>query len=332
MLSRSLVTHESLSVGVDLGGTKTEVVLLRSWPGTARYEVLERERVATQQEAGYAAILESTAALIERVSAAATPAAALPVGVGMPGSVTRREGVVKNSNTVGLNGRPFREDLQRRLGRAVAFENDANCFALAEARFGAGNEYHEGVVFGVIMGTGVGGGLVLFGRPWAGPQNLGGEWGHHAVGPWQRWDRAAEASAGRSYGLGLSEPGPCYCGKTGCLELYLSGPAVERDYERRSGRSSALPRIAAARNDDEHAGAAIAELLEAFGRGLGNLISMLDPSAVVLGGGVSNLDCLYTEGVASVARYVFNDELTTPILRHTLGDSAGVLGAALLES
>lgn len=324
--------HETLSLGVDLGGTKTEVVLLRSWAGTSRYEVLERERVPTPQAEGYLAIVENTAALVERaIAAAGRSPLELPVGVGMPGSVTRREGLVKNSNTVCLNGRPFRQDLEKRLGRGVAFENDANCFALAEARFGAGSEHREGVVFGVILGTGVGGGLVLFGRPWAGPQNLGGEWGHHAVGPWFRWDRAALASAGRTHGLGLSERGPCYCGKTGCLELYLSGPAVERDYERRSGQRWPLARIAAERGADEHARAAIGELIEAFGRGLGNLISILDPSAVVLGGGVSNLDFLYTDGVASVARYVFNDELTTPILRHTLGDSAGVIGAALLE-
>jgi len=332
VLTRSVVAHEILSVGVDLGGTKTEVALLKSWPGTHRYEVVARERVPTPYDAGYAAILETTAALVERVVADAGQShASLPVGVGMPGSITRRDGVVKNSNTVSLNGRPFRQDLEARLGRAVAFENDANCFALAEARFGAGREYHDGVVFGVILGTGVGGGLVLFGKPWPGPQSLGGEWGHHAVGPWQRWDAAVEASAGRAHGLGLSERGPCYCGKTGCLELYLSGPAVERDYERRSGRRWPLPRIASERAHDQHAASAIAEMLEAFGRGLANLISMLDPSAIVLGGGVSNLDCLYTEGVASVARYVFNDELTTPIVRHTLGDSAGVLGAALLE-
>lgn len=322
---------ERLSVGVDLGGTKTEVALMRSWPGTARYEVLERERIPTPQAEGYAAIVESTAALVLRTIVTAGRAGPeLPVGVGMPGSVTRRTGVVKNSNTVSLNGRPFRQDLEQRLGCAVMFENDANCFALAEARFGAGAQYREGVVFGVILGTGVGGGLVLFGRPWAGPQSLGGEWGHHAVGPWQRWDRAGQASDNRDYGLGLSERGPCYCGKTGCLELYLSGPAVERDYERRSGRRWPLARIAAERAGDEHAASAIAEFVEAFGRGLGNLISILDPTAVVLGGGVSNLDLLYTEGVANVARYVFNDELTTPILRHTLGDSAGVLGAALL--
>ncbi len=332
MLEPWLVAHEQLSVGVDLGGTKTEVALLRRWPGTARYEVLERSRVPTPQAEGYAAIVEATAALVERtIAAAGCSGLELPLGVGMPGSVTRREGVVKNSNTVSLNGRPFRQDLEARLRRRVAFENDANCFALAEARFGAAREHHDGVVFGVILGTGVGGGLVFFGRPWAGPQHLGGEWGHHAVGPWLSWDEAGRASPGREHGLGLSERGPCYCGKTGCLELYLSGPAVERDYERRAGRRWPLARIAAERAADEHAAGAISEMLEAFGRGLGNLISILDPSAVVLGGGVSNLDLLYTEGVASVARYVFNDELTTPILRHTLGDSAGVLGAALLE-
>lgn len=315
---------------MDLGGTKTEAVLLRRSGGSPHHEVLERERVPTPQSDGYAAIVENTASLVERVLSTA-PAAARPlIGVGMPGSVTRRDGLVKNSNTVCLNGQPFRQDLQHRLGREVAFENDANCFALAEALLGAGSDHAEGVVFGVIMGTGVGGGLILHGKPWPGPQQLGGEWGHHAVGPWRRWDQASLATAGHSLGLGLLERGPCYCGKTGCLELYLSGPAVEEDYERRAGRRLPLSEIARQRSHDVHAEAALAEMLEAFGRGLGNLISILDPSAIVLGGGVSNLDCLYDEGVTRVARYVFNDELTTPILRHRLGDSAGVLGAALL--
>src|SRR5690606_35304811 len=142
----------------------------------------------------------------------------LPTGLGMPGSVTRREGLVKNSNTVCLNGKPFRQDLGKALGRRIEFENDANCFALAEARLGAGRDYRDGIVFGVILGGGVGGGMLVTGRGWPGLQGLGGEWAHHAVGPWRTEKHAAEATDGREVGLGLSERGRCYCGKTGCLE------------------------------------------------------------------------------------------------------------------
>jgi fructokinase len=322
-----------ITLGVDLGGTKTEAAVLRRVVGSEKFEILARQRVATPQSEGYLAVLGNTAALVRTLLAeVGLSTAQVLVGVGMPGAVTRRGGLVKNSNTVCLNGRPFREDLSRAIGCPIAFDNDANCFALAETLLGAGRPYAKGVVFGVILGTGVGGGLILQGRPWPGPQNLGGEWGHHAVGPWYRWDRAGRAQAGRHLGLGLTERGPCYCGKTGCVELYLSGPAIEQDYQRRSGRSLDLRRIAEARSHDAFAVAALAEMLEAFGRALGNLISILDPSAIILGGGLSHLEHLYTEGVASVARYVFNDELLTPILKNELGDSAGVLGAALLQA
>lgn len=324
---------ETVSLGVDLGGTKTEAVILRRFGGSrgegGRYEVLARERVATEASAGYGAVLAGTAELIQLVlRVAGLSLSETPIGVGMPGAVTRREGLVKNSNTVCLNGRPFREDLSRALGRAVAFENDANCFALAEAELGAGRAYRDGIVFGVILGTGVGGGLVVAGRVWPGPQSLGGEWGHHAVGPWSRF---GTAPARGELGLGLPALAPCYCGKTGCLELYAAGPAVERDYASRSGERRGLAEIAQRRGEDVHAAAAIEQLLEAFGRGLANVIDIVDPSAVVLGGGVSNLACLYDEGAQRVGRYVFNDELLTPILKHELGDSAGVLGAALLD-
>jgi fructokinase len=247
----------------------------------------------------------------------------------MPGAVTRSAGLVKNSNTVCLNGRPFRDDLSALLGASITFENDANCFALAEARLGAARAHRAGVVFGVILGTGVGGGLVIDGKTWPGPQHLGGEWGHHAVGPWNRPGAPVAVGAGPNRAR-LSERPLCYCGKTGCLELYASGPAIERDYLGRSGERRKLPEIVARRATDAHADAALDEFLEAFGRGLANVIDVLDPSAVVLGGGVSNVDLLYTEGVARVANYVFNDELVTPILKHQLGDSAGVIGAALL--
>jgi fructokinase len=176
---------------------------------------------------------------------------------------------------------------------------------------GAGAAFRDGVVFGVILGTGAGGGLVLRGTVWPGAQGIAGEWGHHAVFP----DR-----------------GPvCYCGRRGCLEVFASGPAVERDYRERAGVPLPLAEIARRREEDRHAREAIEGLLEAFGRGLANVIDILDPSAIVIGGGVSNLDFLYTEGRARVARCVFNDELTTPILKNALGDSSGVLGAALLN-
>ena len=354
--------NDLLSIGVDIGGTKIEAVVLGRPAGSAlgsgQYQILARRRVATERERGYEAVLETTAQCIRATAGdAGISPATTPIGVGMPGSITRREGLVKNANTVCLNGKPFRSDLERLIGRAIRFENDANCFALAEAVLGAGCEHVQGIVFGVIMGTGVGGGIVIGGKVWAGPQNIAGEWGHHAVGPW--WRRSlrdvptaarkplgveagrephdtagrtsTEHSGPREEALGLGERPVCYCGNTGCLELYASGVAVENDYRRRTGKSKELSEIVIRRESDSAAAESLDEMLEAFGRGVANVVDILDPSAVVLGGGASNLDILYTEGVARVARYVFNDELLTPILKHKLGDSAGVIGAALLD-
>lgn len=303
---------EAIVLGIDLGGTKTEAVLARR-SGLHDLTVLARKRVPTLAAAGYEGVLRTVVDLARSLAKEASlDLATAPIGVGMPGGVTRREGLVKNSNTVCLNGRPFRADLEARLGRRVAFENDANCFALAEARLGAASAHVAGIVFGVILGTGVGGGISVRGELWPGAQGIAGEWGHHAV--WPHRERV------------------CYCGRTGCVELYASGPAVERAYLERSGAPLPLPEIAARRAADPHAEAALDDLLETFGRGLANVIDVLDPSAIVLGGGVSNLDLLYSEGAARVARHVFNDELTTPILKNALGDSAGVLGAALIAS
>ncbi len=297
-------------VGVDVGGTKLEA--MAAWMGTDEsMEVVARHRRPTERERGYDAIVQDIVTLVREVAATLqTPWSQVAVGLGVPGAVTRRTGVVKNSNTTCLNGRSLREDVGAALEKRVAFDNDANCFALAEARLGAGRPHRDGVVFGVILGTGVGGGLVLRGELWPGPQDIAGEWGHHAV----------------FHGQGAA----CYCGNRGCLEMFASGPAVERTYKERTGVHRSLVEIAARREKDSHAEAAIELLLEAFGRGLANVVDILDPSVVVLGGGVSNLDLLYTEGVARVAKYVFNDELLTPIVRHELGDSAGVFGAALL--
>jgi fructokinase len=298
------------ALGVDLGGTKIEAVVLQ---GAARTE-LARLRVPTDRDEGYDAIVARTAALIADVLRVAGlgPSDPVTVGVGMPGHVSRATGLVKNSNTVCLNGRPFREDLARVAGRPMAFENDANCFALAEATLGAAAAHRDGVVFGVIMGTGVGGGLVVRGEVWPGIQGLGGEWGHHAV-----WGGRPDGRA-------------CYCGQRGCLEQYASGSAVEADYAARTGERRSLADIAARRGADDAADAVLDSLLDAFGRGLANLIDIIDPSAVVLGGGVSNLDLLVREGPARVRSYVFNDELLTPIVKNALGDSAGVIGAALV--
>lgn len=324
---------ERISLGIDFGGTKIEAAVIARKAGAgshgeAGFRVLSRQRVPTERDRGYEAVLESTIGLVQSAAKeAGLDLATLPIGVGMPGSVTRRDGLVKNSNTLCLNGHPFRQDIEQRLQARVLFENDANCFALAEALLGAGRAYaHDGVVFGVIMGTGVGGGLIVRGRPWAGIQGLGGEWGHHAVGPWRRPGQGGEVT-----GAGLSERPVCSCGRYGCLELYASGGGIEREYERRSGEPRRLSELLTRQATDEHARVLVDELLEAFGRGLANVIDILDPSAVVLGGGVSNLDLLYTDGRARVAKYVFNDELETPILRHELGDSAGVIGAALLH-
>ena len=322
------MTHE-LRIGVDLGGTKTEAVVVRL--GGADPEVLARRRIATARELGYAHIVEQTRGLVADVARDAgvdvgAAGSIGGIGVGMPGSVTMRRAdgsaspvpLVKNSNTTCLNGMPFRADLTTALGRTdVAFANDANCFALAEAVWGAARGAR--VAFGVIMGTGVGGGVVMRdprdgarARAWDGAQGIAGEWGHVVLDP----------DAGP----------PCYCGRRGCIETYLSGPAIERDYASRSGKQLRLAAIGELAKEGEHvATALLTERVDTFGRALSIVINVLDPDVIVLGGGVSNLQLLYDEGVRAVDRWVFNDQVATRIVKNELGDSAGVLGAALLE-
>jgi fructokinase len=306
--------HAPLRLGVDLGGTKTEAVVLRS-AISEEPEVIARVRVPTGATEGYDHIVENTARTIDRVAAEAGLFALPPIGVGMPGSVTRRGtdvALVKNSNTTCLNGRPFRRDLEARVGAPIAFANDANCFALAEATFGAAAGAR--VTFGVIMGTGVGGGIALADasgapRVWDGAQGIAGEWGHVVLDP---------------------VLGPqCYCGRRGCVEQYLSGPALERAYEARTGRRAPLATLAASTEPD--AVAILDAAMETFGRALATVINVLDPDVVVLGGGVSNVARFTTDGRAAVARWTFTDDLQTRIVKNALGDSAGVLGAALLN-
>jgi fructokinase len=229
-------------------------------------------------------------------------------GIGAPGVVSPRTGLMKNANTLCLIGRPLKTDLERMLRRKIEIQNDANCFALAEALYGAGRG--KKLVFGVIMGTGCGGGIVHNGEVITGPQAIAGEWGHMSVNP----------------------DGPLsYCGQRGCVETYISGGGLEARYAEQFGSKKSFKEIV----KDYHAGDAktvafMKAFFRLFGRSLANLIDVLDPDVVVLGGGVSNFDALYTEGVAEVARQVFSDSLETPIVKHQLGDSAGVIGAALI--
>ena len=270
------------------------------------HAIVRRVRVATERERGYDWILGRVAAVVEDL-VRDVPGCDV-VGIGTPGSLSRRTGTLKNSNTICLNGQPIAADLETRLGLPVRLENDANCFALAEALLGAGRG-HE-VVFGVILGTGVGGGIVVGGRLWSGPQDIAGEWGHHVLDP-----------AGA----------PCYCGARGCVETVLCGPALEADHVAAGGTPcDAAAVVARAAAGDDRAVRLLDVYFDRFGRALANVINILDPAVVVLGGGLSNLEALYTRGRQAVARHVFNDELTTPIVRNELGDSAGVIGAALL--
>ena len=288
-------------VGIDLGGTKVEGVVLDD-----DSRVIERRRIPTESERGYEHIVERVGTLA--IDLLGEAPGSMAVGIGTPGAVSAKTGLMKNCNTVCLNGRDLLHDLERRIGHPIRLENDANCFALAEAWLGAA--IGADVVFGVILGTGVGGGIVVGGRLIGGHQRIAGEWGHHAI------DR----------------DGPdCYCGQRGCVETFISGPAVERDYRSETGAAVAMSEIVErARSGELPARAVMDRFLDRFGRALANVIDILDPDAVVLGGGLSNIDELYTDGRAAVARRVFSDELRTPILRNALGDSAGVIGAALL--
>jgi len=291
-----------LRFGIDLGGTKTEGTILDGRSG----ERLFRERIATGQSS-YDALLTGVERLYRRMAEHAGETAHT-LGIGTPGAVSARTGLLKNSNTLCLNGRPVAHDLRARLGRELALENDANCFALAEARLGAGRGRR--VAFGVIMGTGCGGGIVIDGQIHSGLQSIAGEWGHTRIDP----------------------AGPqCYCGQRGCVETFISGSGLEARYAEACGeRCAAAEIVARSRAGDERCGRIMAAFFAHFGQALANLIAVLDPDIVVLGGGLSNIDELYTRGVREVAARVFSDSLETPIVRHALGDAAGAIGAALV--
>lgn len=291
----------SHSIGIDLGGTKTEAVLLA--PDDT---VIWRRRRPTPRSDGYDAVLNLVVDMVREAGALVPAGAGHTVGIGIPGSLDSTTNLVRNANSTCLIGRPLKADIERLLGRRVQVRNDADCFTLAECRMGAGRGH--GLVFGVIMGTGCGGGICIDGVVREGPHRIAGEWGHLSM------DRDGMA---------------CYCGKQGCVETLLSGSGVEARFFMEYGQRLSVEEIvASARAGEARCRRAFARLLDDFGRCLGGLISILDPDAVVLGGGLSNIDELYTTGLEHVRRYAFHDNLKTPILRHRLGDSAGVFGAA----
>lgn len=297
-----------LRIGVDLGGTKIEVVLM---DGAGRMRI--RRRVATPG-GDYEGTVRTVAELVRAVEAEAGAGAALPTGVGIPGSVSPHSGRIRNANSVCLNDRPLQADLERALGRPLRLENDANCLALSEAVDGAGRG--ERTVFAVILGTGVGGGLVVDGRLQQGRNGIAGEWSHNPL-PWMRPEEY---------------PGPiCWCGRQGCIETFLCGPGLTQDFENATGeRVDARNLAAKAADGDEDAEAALKRYESRLSRALATVINVLDPDVVVLGGGVSNLERLYANVPRLWVRHVFTDVVDTPLKRAAFGDSSGVRGAAWL--
>ena len=297
-----------LRLGVDLGGTKIEAALLDDNGACS-----VRRRTATPT--GYQEKLDAIADLVAAVEAEAGLTTPLPAGIGHPGSINPRTGLMRNANSTALNGHPLDQDLARRLNRPVRCANDANCFALSEARDGAGAGARS--VFGVIAGTGVGGGIVLNGALVPGADGNAGEWGHTAL-PYMTPQELAISP-------------PCYCGKTNCVEAWCSGPALSRDHERRTGETCSVQQIArAAKTGDEAAQLSLDQHEDRFARALSNVINILDPDVIVLGGGLSNLDGFSDRLARRVADWAFTDDLITQIRTPVHGDSSGVRGAAWL--
>lgn len=295
-----------MRIGIDLGGTKTELIALDAH-GALRHQA----RVATPAH-DYDAIIACVVQLVQSAEAALGEAGS--VGIGTPGAISPATGLMRNANTVVLNGRAFDRDLAAALGREIRMANDANCFALSEAVDGAGK--NAPVVFGVILGTGTGGGVVIERSVLRGRHAIAGEWGHNPL-PWP----SAEELPGP----------PCYCGKRGCIETFLSGPGLARDYAAGAGLQLNGEQIAErARQGDAHASAALERYVDRLARALATVINLLDPDAIVLGGGVSNVGALYSELPERLPRYVFADRVTTPVLRAVHGAASGVRGAAWL--
>jgi fructokinase len=300
------MNDERLRLGVDLGGTKIEIVALDARGGERL-----RRRTATPQ-GDYGATVAAIAGLVR--DAERELGVRGKVGIGTPGSMSRATGLLRGCNSVCLNGQPLGRDLEAALGREVRLTNDANCFALSEASDGAGKGAE--VVFGAILGTGVGAGIVVRGRVLDGPNAIAGEWGHNPL-PWPRDDE---------------RPGPpCFCGRSGCIETFVSGPGLERDYLRATAELAKPPDIVVrAAVGDAACAAALARYEERLARALAHVINILDPDVIVLGGGMSNIDRLYANVPQLWGSWVFSDRVDTRLARNVHGDSSGVRGAAWL--
>jgi predicted NBD/HSP70 family sugar kinase len=295
--------------GIDLGGTKIEGVILTSLHNR---NPVTRLRVDTEAAGGYAHIISQVKKLVKEMQEGSglIPHA---IGCGTPGVLDPVLQTMKNCNSTALNGMPLKKDLEEMLQVPVILANDANCFALAETHWGIVHEKYpaSSVVFGIIMGSGVGGGIVLDGKLWNGHHGIAGEWGHNHLD---------------------DSGGPCYCGKTGCVETVISGPSLERYYADLTGNKITLKEIV--QRHEQHADEAAEKTIERlsyfFGKAVSVIINLLDPDAIVVGGGVGNMDAVYTRGLDSLRQFIFNNSLNVPILKPSLGDSAGVFGAAAL--
>lgn len=293
--------------GIDLGGTKIEGAIL---PSLNNAEPLLRTRIDTESHKGYQHILQQIQTLLQRME---QQSGLKPerIGFGTPGVLDPFTHTMKNSNSTALNGMPLKKDLEALLNVPVEIANDANCFALAETHWGIVKEKYPQarLVFGIIMGTGVGGGIVINGKIWNGLHGIAGEWGHNFL------DESG---------------GPCYCGKTGCVETVLSGPALQRYYRQLTGTEASLKTIVQQQAADQAAAATIQRLSHFFGKAVSVITNLLDPDVIVVGGGVGNIDVIYTDGYDSLKQFIFNNRLDVPVVKPSLGDSAGVFGAAAL--
>jgi len=295
--------------GIDLGGTKIEGVIL---PASGDPKPILRTRIDTEASQGYHHIVSQIAKLVEQMK---KESGLKPdrIGFGTPGVLDPMLQTMKNCNSTALNGMPLKKNLEEKLQLPVVLANDANCFALAETHWGAVKEKtpKAKMVFGIIMGTGVGGGIVVNGKIWTGLHGIGGEWGHNFL------DESG---------------GPCYCGKTGCVETVISGPALERYYTGITNKKIKLKEIVAnyQQGSDEAAARTIDRLCHFFGKAVSVITNLLDPDVIVVGGGVGNIDKIYSEGLLSLKQFIFNNSVQVPIIKPTLGDSAGVFGAAAL--
>ena len=300
------MADDSFRIGVDVGGTKIEAIAI-----DADGRELARKRVASPSS-DYRAMVEAVRRLVADLEADVGRTAT--VGVGMPGALSRATGLIKNANSTQLNGHPFGRDLAEALGREVRVENDANCFVLSEATDGAGSGYEH--VFGVILGTGVGGGIVHDRRLWIGANSIAGEWGHNEM-PSRAEPNLPDTA--------------CYCGRRRCIEAYLSGPGLAADHARGTTLSIDARAVAAlAREGESAAKATMARFYNRLACALASVVNVIDPDVIVLGGGLSNIDELYGEVAALLPGHVFSDRCTTPVLKHRHGDSSGVRGAAWL--